>query len=156
MQGTRALERRRRPLFWVMFALVPLLVTLLVILAELPYASALLLPGDASSDGPSVDGTFEIGPMPVHLGDYQGPELQAFRDYKHETCGDKGGIELAICLSNGLAKLFPHGAPDIEFFSRRYHPVADLAARKLGKPCHCVTRSALIATTLLASGILDG
>jgi hypothetical protein len=81
------------------------------------------------------------------------PELAPFAQMVREHCPRLGPIETARCLSDLLAERFPHGDPSQELFDRGFSPAADLQRHLEGQPGHCVTRSGIIATALLASGI---
>ncbi len=124
----------------------------LALLASRPYASALLYAGAPGADVAPITSSFSLGPLAVDMPAFEDPKLEPFRALMRTSCPNRQGLAAAICLANELAHRFPHGAPRNEFFSRQYDPAADLALHLAGAPGHCVTRSALLATTLLASG----
>lgn len=124
-------------------------------LKALPYSSSQLVemaPSRASAP-PSGSG-FSMGPLVWDLSLYaRNPSLDVFRQYERERCGDATGTAAAVCLSKEFARQFPHGDPEHEFVEAHYDPAADLLEHLSGRPGHCLTRSGLMATALLASGI---
>lgn len=80
------------------------------------------------------------------------PSLAPFRAIVASRCAGLTAVATADCLSDLFAERFAHGRPSREFFESSYRPVEDLAAHLAGAPGHCVTRSGLLATALLASG----
>jgi len=98
--------------------------------------------------------TFRIGGILWDLRTFaREPRLEPFRALLKERCPDLVGLNAAVCLSDLFAATFPHGMPTDDSFDRAYDPVKDLDAHLRGAPGNCVTRSALISTALLASGI---
>jgi hypothetical protein len=108
---------------------------------------------DDSYSAPTPDG-FSVGSLQWDLEAYQhDPKLDPFRQFFAERCAGTAGLSAARCVSDELARAFPHGTPSREFFEATYDPAADLQSHMGGAPGHCVTRSGLIATVLLANGI---
>jgi len=68
-------------------------------------------------------------------------------------CPGLSSFETATCLANFFAGRFPHGNPKREFFDSNYDPAKVLSNHLAGEPGHCVTRTGLLAATLLAMGI---
>ncbi len=81
------------------------------------------------------------------------PNLATYAAFKRQHCGDRTGLAAATCLGDELAARFPHGKPSGELFDRNYRPATLLKRHLDGEPGHCVTRSGIIATALLATGI---
>ncbi len=105
------------------------------------------------SAAPTSDG-FQLGPLRWATDAlHHDRSLDPFRELVAQDCPGRRGLEAAICFSNVLARHFPHGDPNHEFLDGAYDPVEDLRLRMGGASGHCVTRSGLLATALLASGI---
>ena len=81
------------------------------------------------------------------------PVLAPFRRYFVEKCGGQTGTAAAMCLSEAFARAFPAGTPKHEFLERHFDPVTNFEAHLSGQPGHCLSRSAMLATTLLSVGI---
>jgi hypothetical protein len=60
---------------------------------------------------------------------------------------------LVVCLSNVLAARFGHGGPRQQLFDAKFDPTTALASHLSGASGHCVSRSGIIATALLATGV---
>jgi len=58
-----------------------------------------------------------------------------------------------MCLSQAFDHAFPFGTPKHEFLERHFDPTSDFEAHLSGQPGHCLSRSAMLATTLLSVGI---
>lgn len=82
------------------------------------------------------------------------PSLEPLRAMVRATCPASGPVPTAMCLTEAFARWFDNGPPTHEFFDRDYDPVATFEEHAHGAPGHCVTRSALIATSLLSVGVL--
>lgn len=80
------------------------------------------------------------------------PSLSPLRQLVRERCPGLGAVATARCLADLFAARFAHDPPRREFFDSTYAPAQDLAAHLAGEPGHCVTRSGLLAATLLAAG----
>ncbi len=80
------------------------------------------------------------------------PELAPMRALVREHCPGLTGFALGMCVSNVFAKRFGNGQPSREFFDRQHDPVAVFLGHLAGEPGHCVTRSGMLAATLLAAG----
>jgi hypothetical protein len=80
------------------------------------------------------------------------PSLAPMRALVRARCPGLTAVGTASCLSDLFAERFPHAPPRREFFEAGYSPASDLAAHLEGEPGHCVTRSGLLAATLLAAG----
>jgi hypothetical protein len=122
------------------------------LLRRLPYSKAWLV---------AVDRQGAAAPRePLSLGGLHweptlyaaAPNLEASRLLVHEHCAGLAAFDTGRCLANFFAERFPHGPPQQEFFDKYYEPGTDLASHVAGAPGHCVTRSALVATALLAAG----
>jgi hypothetical protein len=95
-----------------------------------------------------------LGGLSWHPEQYLGnPRLAPFADLVRRHCSGLGPLETTRCLSDLLAARFPHGSPTEELFDPGFSPTAQLKRHLEGEPGHCVTRSGIIATALLASGI---
>lgn len=81
------------------------------------------------------------------------PSLAPFALLRNQHCPGRSTFDTVVCLSNLLAARFAHGSPHKDVFDVRYEPTAILQRHLAGEPGHCVTRSGIIATALLASGI---
>lgn len=81
------------------------------------------------------------------------PRMAPFRAFMQTACPGLEGLAAAVCVSDEFSRRFPNTAPKHEFLDASYDPVADLAQHLAGDPGHCVTRSGLESTVLLASGI---
>ena len=128
-----------------------LLVGLLVWLRGLDYSRAWFEPadlGETLTADKAVAG-FSWDPAP-----YVGaPALAAYAAFKRQSCGDRAGVAAAVCLGDILAARFIQGVPSQELFDAKYRPEDVLKRHLDGEPGHCVSRSGIITTALLASGI---
>lgn len=125
-------------------------------LVALPYSRCAMRPIGVADEqrAPGAD-AFELGPLEFDLRAYrEAPELEPFRDFQRSACPGLEGspIALTTCLMDAMAQAFPHGEPSVEFMSSGYVPTEALARHMAGEQGHCVTRSGLIATALLANG----
>jgi hypothetical protein len=85
--------------------------------------------------------------------DYVGArELDPIRTDVRRHCPDMSAYQTASCLMDLFARQFPHGSPRREFFAVKFDPVANWKEHLAGAPGHCVTRSGMLATALLALG----
>jgi hypothetical protein len=80
------------------------------------------------------------------------PGLAPMRAMAREHCPGLSGFALGTCVSNVFAQRFSNGQPSREFFDRQHDPVAVFLGHMAGEPGHCVTRSGMLAATLLAAG----
>jgi hypothetical protein len=80
------------------------------------------------------------------------PGLAPMRALVREHCPGLTGFALGTCVSNVFARRFGNGQPSREFFDRQHDPVAVFQGHMAGEPGHCVTRSGMLAATLLAAG----
>jgi hypothetical protein len=124
-------------------------------LKALPYSTSTLVSverGEAErAPGPDEH---RVGPLVWEFERYRRDQgLEPLRRFKKEQCGDKEGVLAAMCLSDALADRVPNGAPRREFVDANYDLLADFSEHLAGAPGHCVTRSGLITTMLLSSGI---
>ena len=127
---------------------------LLLLLRELPYSSVILesVAAEEAQRPPSAD--FSIGPLTFSVAAFEeAKELQPFRDAMRAACGEKNGLAAGACVTRELQARFPTGEPKSEFVSSDFDPVAHLRQHLAGAPGHCLTRSAILATELLATGI---
>jgi hypothetical protein len=108
----------------------------------------------ADIDRPPQAGGFSVGPIFWDMRAYEAdPKLEPLRAFFRSQCGGQRGLDAARCLANAFQSLFPWGSPRHEFVDAQYDPVADFDAHRHGEAGHCVTRSGLIATILLAQSI---
>lgn len=138
--------------------LVPLLLACLCFIAyvQLPGRSSqsVRVEIDEPDRPPDPDGNFSIGPLRWDVATYRtAASLAPFRALYAQHCAGTRGLAAATCVSDVFAKAFKHGGPTREFVQSEYDPPRDLAAHLGGEPGHCVTRSGLLATTLLSEGI---
>lgn len=135
-----------------------------LLLAGLCFAAYTRLPGrtsqavrvdlDEPDRPPAADGSFSVGPLRWDVPAYRAaPSLAPFRELFAEHCPGRQGLAAATCMSDVFARAFKHGNPTTEFLHATYDPAAALALHLNGAPGHCVTRSGLLATTLLSVGI---
>jgi hypothetical protein len=95
-----------------------------------------------------------VGPLEWHVTELKSaPALEPFRVAFRESCAGLSGLAAATCVSVSLAKHFRNGEPRDEFFGPLFNPTDHLRRHLAGEPGHCVTRSAILATELLAVGI---
>jgi hypothetical protein len=143
-------HRRRAAL--TALVLAGLLALQLAALRRLEYSRAWLASmgiGEARAAGTSLSlGGLRWEPDPY----VAAPSLAPFRNLVAQHCPERGGVDTASCLGDLFSQRFAHGAPPIEFFAAGYVPTQALAEHLAGTPGHCVSRSGLLATALLASG----
>jgi hypothetical protein len=146
----------RRPSAWVGLGAGCLLAALglVLVLKALPYSSVHVV-GVATSEAtrrPTPD--FAIGPLAWPVRDLSvAPELQPCREAFRSACADARGVSAAACAATTLAAKSPFGNPPSEYVDRDFDPVVHLERHLAGEPGHCLTRSAIVATELLAAGI---
>lgn len=126
---------------------------LLVTLKLLPYSSVVLTGVNASEALRRPTPDFSIGRLtwPVRTLS-TAPSLQPFRDAMPPACRETRGLEAAACVSRDLAARTPIGDPATEFVGTDFDPATHLARHLAGAPGHCLTRSAILAGELLATG----
>ena len=81
------------------------------------------------------------------------PQLGPFLALVRDHCPSLRPIETTRCLSNFLAARFSQGAPRHDLFDEAFVPIDDLNRHLAGEPGHCVSRSGIIATAMLAAGM---
>lgn len=81
------------------------------------------------------------------------PSLAPFATVVREHCLREKALGTVVCLSDLFAARFPHDSPSVDAFDRDFEPASALQRHLAGEPGHCVSRSGLIATALLATGI---
>lgn len=97
---------------------------------------------------------FRVGMVEWNVAAYAtDPALLPFREAFRRRCNGRRGIEAAVCVSNAMARQFPHGRPPVEFIDRVFDPTLHLARHAGGAPGHCMNRSAILATQLLSVGL---
>ncbi len=134
--------------------LIALAFGLLLILKALPYSSVRLAPVEALEAARAPTPDFALGPLRWPVGELAAaPALRPFRDAMRATCGDAKGVPAAICATCVLSQRTPIGDPTSEFVNTRFDPVAHFERHLAGAPGHCLTRSAILATQLLAVGV---
>lgn len=123
-------------------------------LKRLPYSSSSLQGVTLlQADAPPSNTSYDVGPLHWDLEAYRSaPSLEPLRAFKQAHCATETGLDAAVCVSNAFAEKFPHGTPQHEFVDTSYDPASVLAEHLAGAPGHCVTRSGLLAATLLACG----
>ena len=127
---------------------------LIVALRALPYSSVRLAAVDPSEALRPPTTSFAMGPLHWQVSDLsRSPALEPFRKAMRASCGDAKGLEAAECATKVLTERIPLGEPSTEFVRSDFDPVVHLEAHMAGAPGHCLTRSAILATELLAVGI---
>ncbi len=97
---------------------------------------------------------FRLGTVEWPVAEYAtSPQLEPFRAAFRGHCGGRSGVSAAQCVSDALARQFRHGVPPAEFVDRDFDPIAHLRRHEGGAPGHCMNRSAIVASQLLAVGI---
>jgi len=125
-------------------------------LAAMPYSTSRIVRVDPDeARRPPMPGQPQsVGPL---WWDYQvvqqSPALEPFRSEFQARCGGTAGLAAAECFSHAIAEKSRQGSPRTEFVDASYQPVAELRSQLGGHPGHCMSRSALTVTALLASGI---
>jgi hypothetical protein len=126
---------------------------LLLLLKQLPYSSVILEPVAAEEARRPPASDFSIGPIRWSVAAFtEAKALQPFRDAMRSTCGDAKGLAAGACVTRELHARFPTGDPSSEFVNTNFEPVAHLQRHLAGAPGHCLTRSAILAAELLATG----
>ena len=144
---------RQRGLLLCVFLPFGLALSFFVVAKNLPYSSSLVANADTAATESDSNG-FSIGPVRWEVAQFsKAPGLAPFRRYFFETCGGQTRAQAAMCLTRAFARAFPNGKPAHEFLERYFDPAADFRAHLSGQPGHCVSRSAMLATTLLSVGI---
>ena len=120
----------------------------------LPYSSVRLKAVDPSEALRPPTTAFAVGPLNWQVSDMAtSPALEPFRKTMRASCGGAQGLAAAECATRVLAERIPLGEPSTEFVRSDFDPVVHLEAHMAGAPGHCLTRSAILATELLAVGI---
>jgi hypothetical protein len=125
---------------------------LLLVLKALPYSTMILEPvaEDEARKRPGPD--FSLGSVTWTVTAYaELKELRPFRDKMRASCGTARGLEAATCGTRQL-QVSAFGSPATEFVNADFDPVAHLERHLNGAPGHCLTRSAILAAELLATG----
>jgi len=136
------------------FTLLGVAFVLLLALKALPYSSCRLTAINAEELRRRPTPDFGLGPLTWRVSEWKkSPALEAFRDTLRSDCGTVIGVTAATCAAKALAHRSPIGNPSIEFVDRDFDPSAHFASHMAGEPGHCLTRSAIVATQLLATGI---
>ncbi len=149
-------NHHKAPLAWRVagFSLMASAFGLLWALKTLPYSSVRLMPVEASEATRRPTPDFTLGPLTWPVGEFAAtPALRPFRDSMRATCGQAKGVAAAECATTALSERSPLGNPASEFVNVDFDPVAHLERHMAGAPGHCLTRSAILATQLLAVGI---
>ena len=148
------LSRVSSALSWLGLGCVGAAVALLLVLKTLPYSTVRLAPVDASEARMAPTPDFAIGPLRWPVRELrEAKELQPFREALHAACGDVRGAAAATCASIALAERSPVGSPPSDFCRVDFDPLAHFERHMAGAPGHCLTRSAIVTTQLLAAGI---
>jgi hypothetical protein len=134
--------------------LIGMALALAVLLRALPYSSCRLTAVSAAEVGRRPTPDFTLGPLTWRVSEWkEAPALSVFREKLREDCGWVTGVKAATCAAAALARRSPLGNPSSEFIDREFDPVRHFERHMAGEPGHCLTRSAIIATQLLAVGI---
>lgn len=150
------LENSAGRLFFLGLAFAFIIVTLLLALKSLPYSTASIshFSIEEASRQPNSAQNFSVGDIKWNVEQYRtAPELDSFRSFFEINCKGLKGLDASICLSDKFLKAIPFGEPETEMYMSNYSPAEDLEKHLKGLPGHCVTYSALTATTLLSVGI---
>jgi Transglutaminase-like superfamily len=151
MQNPLVRQCRQRLYVFLAFALA---LCVLTVTKSLPYASSLMASTDTDAMGSDPGRGFSIGSVRWDVEQFSSaPVLAPFRRYFIEKCSAQTGVGAAMCLAEGFDRAFHAGTPKHEFLERRFDPVADFEAHLSGEPGHCLSRSGMLATTLLSVGI---
>lgn len=141
----------RRPLALAIL-LTSALAVQLVLLKSMPYSRGVLerVPPGGAAPTPN----FRLGSVGWDVGSYaHDPVLEPLRAYYRATCGPATGLAAAVAISKDFARRCPFGNQQVDFFSPEYTLQSDFDAHLVrGEPAHCVSRSGLLAGTLLAGG----
>jgi hypothetical protein len=130
-----------------------LVVLQLLALRQLEYSKAWLVHASLSEARAPRD-PMSLGDLHWNPGPYvRAPSLAPLRALVTAHCAGKSSVATADCLTDLFARRFAHGVPAREFFDADYAPAEELAEHLGGAPGHCVTRSGLLAATLLSAGI---
>lgn len=144
--------RTIRSLKYPILALSLLLLGELVVLQQSSYSKAWLrtVTAEEAIRPPTLD---KLGGTSWSPSTYVSePSLAPFALLRNQHCPGRSTFDTVVCLSNLLAARFAHGLPHKDVFDVRYDPAGVLQRHLAGEPGHCVTRSGIIATALLASG----
>ena len=130
-----------------------LLVCEVALLGRLQYSRALLDRISVEEASRTTD-PLALGPLRWDPRLYAGqPRMAPFAALTRKHCPDRTPLETARCLGAFMATKFQHGMPSTELFEAHFDPVEVLNRHLAGAPGHCVSRSAILATALLASGM---
>jgi len=147
------LERQRRQRLYVVLAFA-LALCVLTVAKSLPYASSLVSSTDINATAIDPGRGFSIGSVRFDVEQFSSaPLLAPFRRYFIARCGGHAGAGAAMCLAEAFDRAFPAGIPKHEFLERHFDPVANFEAHLSGEPGHCLSRSGMLAATLLSVGI---
>lgn len=136
------------------FGLIGFAFALALLLRALPYSSCRLTAVSAAEVGRRPTPDFTLGPLTWRVAEWKEAQaLNVFRKSLRADCGWATGVKAATCAAAALARRSPLGRPSSEFIDREFDPVRHFERHMAGEPGHCLTRSAIIATQLLAVGI---
>jgi hypothetical protein len=127
---------------------------LVLVLKGLPYSSVQMARVEAAEAVRPPSATeFSVGSLywPV-AALQQDPALRPFRDTMRASCGEARGLAAAACATRVLRERTPVGDPATEYVNVAFDPVRHLERHLAGEPGHCLTRSAIVAALLLATG----
>jgi hypothetical protein len=149
-----ALSQRVGTVRLIGFAALGAALALLLLLKALPYSSCRLTFVSAEEIGRPPTPDFTLGPLSWPVSRLKNePALAPFRESLRTTCGDATGLKAATCAAEAVARRSPFGVPSTEFVDRDFNPWRHFEQHMAGEPGHCLTRSAIVATQLLAAGI---
>lgn len=152
MQQARGKPRVRRHVLGLVFCLLAA-AGCLAGLRELPYSTSLILSAAESEASQPPGDAFALGPFLWPLADYrEAATLEPFRTAFAPTCGQLDGLEAARCVVDIIKERSPRGEPKQEFVDPSFDPADVLTAHLAGQPGHCMSRSFMTATALLAMG----
>lgn len=148
----------RKPSVWrsLGFALACALgaLALLLLYLRLPYRSSWLTPTTAKELATAPNPRFRLGPLEWRVDEYSSAvALEPFRREFRAHCEGLRGLPAGLCVSNVMAQQFVFGESKSEFFDSQFDPADHLRRHTGGAPGHCVNRSAIMASELLAVGI---
>lgn len=122
-------------------------------LRELPYSTSLIMTASEDDAVAPPGDNFALGPFVWRLAEYQAaPSLAPFRAVFGPACGALEGLSAARCVADIVKARSPRGEPRKEFVDQSFDPGEVLTEHLSGQPGHCMSRSFMTATALLAMG----
>lgn len=134
--------------------LIGLIVAQCLALRSFNYAASQVEHLDVRKAMLAPQSQFRDGELFLDLEAYRSsPQLEEFRTFFRQNCGSKKGTEAALALANRLRISSEFGPDRDEFLMPTHDPAANLKTVLGGATSHCVSRSALVVTSLLSMGI---